>query len=482
MGVLSNLEPKKVFHYFEEICKIPHGSYNTKQLSDYLVNFAKERGLTSYQDDANNVIIIKEGTPGYENAPAVILQGHIDMVCQKAPDSTHDFLTDGLDLAIDGDLVMAKGTTLGGDNGIAVAYCLALLDSDDIPHPKLEVLLTSDEEVGLLGAVAADLSMLESKMLINLDSEEEGEFLTSCAGGGRANMFLPVNRVEKEGIAYEVAIEDLTGGHSGIEITKERGNANKLMGRLLMEARKEAEFYLAEMEGGQADNAIPRSCSAVVLVDEADQVAFENVVAKMGAIFKNEQKVSDPDLNVTFANLGYKEVEVIDRSSLTQTLMVLNMLPNGIQAWSMELEDLVETSLNLGVMKLDRDEIRFSSSVRSSVGSKKAYLFDQLKMLIEYAGGTMKIHGEYPAWEYKAESHIRNVFADTYREITGKEPEIKAIHAGLECGIFCDKIEGIDCISLGPNMSGVHTTEERLSISSTERTWNLLVEVLKRLK
>ena len=482
MGVLSNLEPKKVFHYFEEICKIPHGSYNTKQLSDYLVNFAKERGLTSYQDDANNVIIIKEGTPGYENAPAVILQGHIDMVCQKAPDSTHDFLTDGLDLAIDGDLVMAKGTTLGGDNGIAVAYCLALLDSDDIPHPKLEVLLTSDEEVGLLGAVAADLSMLESKMLINLDSEEEGEFLTSCAGGGRANMFLPVNRVEKEGIAYEVAIEDLTGGHSGIEITKERGNANKLMGRLLMEARKEAEFYLAEMEGGQADNAIPRSCSAVVLVDEADQVAFENVVAKMGAIFKNEQKVSDPDLNVTFTNLGYKEVEVIDRSSLTQALMVLNMLPNGIQAWSMELEDLVETSLNLGVMKLDRDELRLSSSVRSSVGSKKAYLFDQLKLLIEYAGGTMKIHGEYPAWEYKAESHIRNVFADTYREITGKEPEIKAIHAGLECGIFCDKIEGIDCISLGPNMSGVHTTEERLSISSTERTWNLLVEVLKRLK
>ena len=482
MGVLSNLEPKKVFHYFEEICKIPHGSYNTKQLSDYLVNFAKERGLTSYQDDANNVIIIKEGTPGYENAPAVILQGHIDMVCQKAPDSTHDFLTDGLDLAIDGDLVMAKGTTLGGDNGIAVAYCLALLDSDDIPHPKLEVLLTSDEEVGLLGAVAADLSMLESKMLINLDSEEEGEFLTSCAGGGRANMFLPVNRVEKEGIAYEVSIEDLTGGHSGIEITKERGNANKLMGRLLMEARKEAEFYLAEMEGGQADNAIPRSCSAVVLVDEADQVAFENVVAKMGAIFKNEQKVSDPDLNVTFTNLGYQEVEVIDRSSLTQTLMVRNMLPNGIQAWSMELEDLVETSLNLGVMKLDRDELRLSSSVRSSVGSKKAYLFDQLKLLIEYAGGTMKIHGEYPAWEYKAESHIRNVFADTYREITGKEPEIKAIHAGLECGIFCDKIEGIDCISLGPNMSGVHTTEERLSISSTERTWNLLVEVLKRLK
>ena len=482
MGVLSNLEPKKVFHYFEEICKIPHGSYNTKQISDYLVNFAKERGLTSYQDEANNVIIIKEATPGYENAPAVILQGHTDMVCQKAPDSNHDFMTDGLDLAIDGDLVLAKGTTLGGDNGIAVAYCLALLDSDDIPHPKLEVLLTADEEVGLLGAVAADLSMLESKMLINLDSEEEGEFLTSCAGGGRANMFLPVNRVEKEGIAYEVAIEDLTGGHSGIEITKERGNANKLMGRLLMEARKEAEFYLADMEGGQADNAIPRSCKAVVLVDEADQIAFENAVAQMGSIFKNEQKVSDPDMYVTFTNLGYKEMETIDRSSLTQALMVLNMLPNGIQAWSMELEDLVETSLNLGVMKLDRDELRLSSSVRSSVGSKKAYLFDQLKLLIEYAGGTMKIHGEYPAWEYKAESHIRNAFADTYREMTGKEPEIKAIHAGLECGIFCDKIEGIDCISLGPNMSGVHTTEERLSISSTERTWNLLVEVLKRLK
>lgn len=482
MAVLSNLEPKKVFHYFEEICNIPHGSYNTKQISDYLVNFAKERGLTWYQDEANNVIIVKEGTAGYEDAPAVILQGHIDMVCQKAPDSTHDFKKDGLDLAIDGDLVMAKGTTLGGDNGIAVAYCLALLDSDDIAHPKLEVLLTADEEVGLLGAVAADLSMLEGKMLINLDSEEEGEFLTSCAGGGRANMFLPISRDEKEGIAYQISVEGLTGGHSGMEITKERANANKLMGRLLFEVRKEAEFHLAELAGGQADNAIPRDCSAVVFVDEAEQAAFEAAVMAMGSIFQNEQKVPDPELKVVLTNLGVKDAEVLDRSSLTQALMVLNMLPNGIQAWSMELEDLVETSLNLGVLKLDRDELQLSSSVRSSVGSKKEYIFDQLRMLLEYAGGSMKTHGEYPAWEYKAESHIRSIFIDTYKEMYGKDPVIKAIHAGLECGIFCDKIEGIDCISLGPNMSGVHTTEERLSISSTERTWKLLVEVLKRLK
>lgn len=482
MAVLANLEPQKVFHYFEEISKIPHGSYHTKQISDYLVNFAKERGLFCLQDEANNVIIVKEATAGYENAPAVILQGHTDMVCQKAPGSAHNFEKDGLDLAIDGDLILAKGTTLGGDDGIAVAYCLAILDSDEIAHPKLEVLLTSDEEVGLLGAVAADLSSLEGKMLINLDSEEEGEFLTSCAGGARANLTLPVTRVKKEGIAYEISVEGLTGGHSGMEIVKERANANKMMGRLLFELRKEAEFSIGELSGGQADNAIPRECQAILLAAEEDQTALEEKTKQMERIFQQEQKVQDPKLTVKLTKIGKKEMDVLDRSSLTQTLMVLNMLPNGIQAWSMELEDLVETSLNLGILALEQEELRLSSSVRSAVESKKEYLLEQLRMLIEYAGGTMDTHGEYPAWEYKADSKIRRIFTETYRDMYGKEPVIKAIHAGLECGIFCNKIEGIDCISLGPNMYDVHTTEERLSISSTERTWKLLIEVLSRLK
>lgn len=482
MGVLSNFEPKEVFHYFEEICKIPHGSFNCGPIADYLVDFAKEHGLEHYRDEANNVIIVKEATPGYEDAPAVIIQGHTDMVCQKTPGSDFDFEKDALNLAVDGDLILAKDTTLGGDDGIAVAYGLAVLASNELEHPRVEVLLTSDEEVGLLGAEACDLSMLKGKMLINLDSEDEGIFLTSCAGGARANMDLPVSRVAKEGVAYEVTVQGLTGGHSGAEIHKGRANSSKLMGRLLFTVRNKAEFAIETLEGGQADNVIPRQTVATVIVEEADAEAFEAAVKEMEVIFQNEQSVADPDLNVKVVNLGKKEAKVLDRSSMTQALTVLTLLPDGVQAMSMQIPGLVETSLNLGIMKLEEEVLQLSSSVRSSVGSKKDYLLTQLRTLMEYVGGTMSTHGDYPAWEYVADSHLREVFAEAYKDIYGEEAKIEAIHAGLECGILSNKIEGLDCISLGPNMQGVHTTEERLSISSTERTWKLLVEALKRLK
>lgn len=482
MGVLSNFEPKEVLYYFEEITKIPHGSFNCGPIADYLVNFAKERGLEHYRDEANNVIIIKEAAPGYEDAPAVILQGHTDMVCQKTPDSDFDFEKDALRLEVDGDLILAKDTTLGGDDGIAVAYALAVLASDKLEHPRVEVLLTSDEEVGLLGAEACDLSMLKGKMLINIDSEEEGIFLTSCAGGARVNLTLPVERVKKEGMAYEVTVQGLTGGHSGTEINKGRANASKLLGRLLLTARKEAEFALDTLEGGQADNVIPRQATATVLVEEGDAESFEKAVKELEETFKKEQSVADPGLNIKLVCQGKKEGMVLDRSSMTQTLTVLTMMPDGVQAMSMQIPGLVETSLNLGIMKLGEKELELSSAVRSSVGSKKQYMFEQLRTLIEYAGGTMDTHGDYPAWEFVADSHLREVFAETYKDIYGKEAQIEAIHAGLECGILSNKIEGLDCISLGPDMQGVHTTEERLSISSTERTWKLLVEALKRLK
>ena len=482
MSVLANVEPKNVFYYFEELCKIPHGSFNTKAISDYCVNFAKEHNITWYQDEANNVIIIKEATPGYENAPAVMIQGHLDMVCQKAPGSDFDFEKDGLKLAIDGDMLLAEGTTLGGDDGIAVAYGLAILAADNLSHPRVEAVFTSDEEVGLLGAQALDLSCVTAKRLINIDSEEEGIFLTSCAGGGRANLFLPVSREEREGIAYELSLEGLTGGHSGIEINKGRGNSNKMMARLLMTLAKDMKLGIEVLEGGQADNAIARQSVATVLVEENDCEAFEAGVKAMEEIFKNEQRVADPELVLKVKKCGMKDAEVLDRSSMTQVLTVINLLPNGIQAMSMDIEGLVETSLNLGVMKLDRDELRLSSSVRSSIGSKKEYLFDQLRTIIEYAGGSMKIHGEYPAWEYVPQSELRDIFAAAYEDMFGAEPQIEAIHAGLECGILSSKIPGLDCISCGPNMYNVHTTEERLSISSTERTWKLLVEVLRRMK
>lgn len=482
MGVLTNLEPKEVFYYFEELCKIPHGSFNTKQISDYCVGFAKDHNLVCYQDEANNIIIIKEATPGYEAAPAVILQGHLDMVCEKEADSPIDFEKDGLDLQVDGDIIYAKGTTLGGDDGAAVAYGLALLASKDIPHPKLEVVLTTDEEVGMLGAEVIDLSMLEGRTLINIDSEEEGIFLTSCAGGLRANMELPVSRTFAEGIAYEISVEGMTGGHSGTEIHKGRGNSNKLMGRLLYTVNQKAELQIEEMAGGQKDNAIPRKTTATVLVREEESAVFEAAVKEVEEILKKEQRIGDPDFCIKLIRAGKKQAMVLDRSSRTQVLTVLLLIPDGVQAMSMELLGLVETSLNLGVMMLEKETLRLSSAVRSSVGTAKAFLTEQLRALIEYAGGTLDVTGDYPAWEFQPESRIREIFEEAYEDMYGKKPSIQAIHAGLECGLLSGKLPGLDCISLGPDMSGVHTTEEKLSISSTKRTWELLLEVLKRLK
>lgn len=482
MGVLSNLEPKEVFYYFEELCKIPHGSFNTKQISDYCVNFAKEHGLTYFQDEKNNVIIVKDATPGYENAPAVMLQGHLDMVCEKEPGCPIDFEKDGLDIGIDGDLLYAKGTTLGGDDGIAVAYGLALLAANDIAHPKLEVILTSDEEVGLLGAEAIDLSMLEGKMLINMDSEEEGIFLTSCAGGASVEMTLPISRKKAEGVAYKLSLEGMVGGHSGTEIQKGHGNSNKLMGRILYTVSKKTEIEIETLKGGSKDNAIPRQTIADVLVKEEDCAAFEEAVKEVEAELKNEQKVGDPDLTVKIEKSGVKEAMVLDRSSKTHVFMMLVLLPDGVQAMSMELENLVETSLNLGVLDLTEETLRLICSVRSSVETAKAFLIEKLTVLTEYAGGSVEVRGAYPGWEYQAESHIREVFVEAYEALYNKKPAIEAIHAGLECGLLSAKVPGLDCISLGPDMTGVHTTEERLSISSTKRVWELLVEVLKRLK
>lgn len=482
MGILSELEPKEVFYYFEELCRIPHGSYHTKQISDYCVEFAKSHQLVCHQDESNNVIIIKEATPGYENAPAVIIQGHLDMVCEKEADSPIDFEKDGLDLQIDGDLIYAKGTTLGGDDGAAVAYALALLASSDIPHPKLEVVLTIDEEVGMLGAQVIDLSMLDGRILINIDSEEEGIFLTSCAGGLRANMKVPVSRTTGEGICYEISLEGMAGGHSGTEIEKGHGNSNKLMGRILHELDQNMKVSLIEMEGGQKDNAIPRKTTAKVLIPEEAGEVFAASLKELEEVLQKEQSVGDPNLKILFTEQDVKKAQVLDQASWNKVIMMLLLIPDGVQTMSMELPGLVETSLNLGVLKLSEDALNLSSAVRSSVGTAKSFLVEKLDVLTKYMGGTMETTGDYPAWEFQPESKIRQLFVETYEELYGKEPKIEAIHAGLECGLLSNKLPGLDCISLGPDMSGVHTTEERLSISSTKRTWELLLAVLKKMK
>ena len=482
MSIFENIQPQNVFRYFYEISQIPHGSYHTKEISDYLVTFAKEHGLAYYQDEADNVIIIKEASKGYENADPVILQGHIDMVCEKESDCKIDFEKDGLDLYVDGDFLKARGTTLGADDGIAVAYALAVLDDDSLDHPRLEVVLTSDEEVGLLGAKAVDLSMLKGRILINLDSEEEGHILTSCAGGLTAQVKLPVSYRTAEGIGVNLRLHGLLGGHSGSEIDKEHANAIIEMGRILKYIEQRMPYGISSLKGGLKDNAIPREVSASLLLPEDGLEAFQSIVAEITEILQKEYAVTEPGLSVDIKVYDKFSVSVLTPSSMQKVLFYLSNVPNGIMHMSTNIKGLVETSLNAGIMELGKEEFFMTSSVRSSVQSRKQALADKLTYLAEFLGGTLTVEGDYPAWEYCADSKVRQQAAEVYRRLFGKEPVFEAIHAGLECGLFCGKIEGLDAISFGPNNLDIHTPKERLDIPSAERTYRFLTELLRSMK
>lgn len=482
MSVLENLEPQKVFYYFEQLCAIPHGSGNTKQISDYCVNFAKEHNLRYIQDASNNVILFKDGSAGYETSEPVILQGHLDMVCEKEPDCLIDFEKEGLDLRIDGDWIYARGTTLGGDDGIAVAYALAVLDDETLAHPPLEVVFTVDEEIGMLGAQAIDLSMLKGRRLLNIDSEEEGSFLTSCAGGMQATVTIPVSYREEEGLCYQLTVENLVGGHSGSEIDKERANAIVLLGRCLDTLQEAVDIEISAMEGGQKDNAIPRRTICQFLVSEENAEEVERVVEQLQTVFRKEYAVSDPDVTLSLEKKNVKKMQVLDFKSKAKILYFLRTAPNGVQNYSMALPGLVETSLNAGIMKLNAQKFFVVYSIRSSVQTRKYDLLQKLKMQAAFLGGIVSVEGDYPAWEYKEKSDVRKAMAEAFFEVYHKEPKFEAIHAGLECGLFSDKLEGLDAVSFGPNILDIHTTQEKLSISSTQRVWNLLREALKRLK
>ena len=481
MGILSNLEPKKVFQYFEEICAIPHGSGNVEQISDYLVAFAKDRNLFYIQDEAKNVIIVKEATAGYEQQPAIILQGHMDMVAVKKPEATIDMAKEGLKLQIEGDLISADGTSLGGDDGIAVAYALALLDSKELKHPKLEVVITVDEEVGMDGARAIDLSMLTGKQMLNLDSEEEGIFLTSCAGGARIYTYLPYATVQTTGIMYRISVEGLLGGHSGAEIHKERGNSNILMGRLLYELTSQMPVCLDDVKGGLADNAIPRQTVATVVVAQEEEEKFRDVILNFEKEVKAELSTKDPDFGMTVVCMGEEEGTYVDSESTAAIASYLMALPNGVQAMSADMPGLVETSLNLGIMEmnLSEQELVCEFSVRSCIESAKQALMHKVSAVTELAGGSYSISGDYPGWAFRVDSPLREKMIAVYEEMYKEKPEVMAIHAGLECGILASKIEDLDCISFGPNMKDIHTTEETLSISSTKRVWDFLVRFLE---
>lgn len=480
MSVLENLQPQKVFHFFEEICNIPHGSRNTKPISDYLVQFAKDRDLTCYQDELNNVIIKKDATAGYEASEPIIIQGHMDMVCEKENDCDIDFEKDGIRLMIDGDFVTADGTTLGGDDGIAVAYALAILDSDDIPHPALEVVITVDEEIGMLGAFDMDLSMLKGHKMLNIDSDVEGHFLTSCAGGMSLIADIPVKRTTQVGLAAEIVLTGLVGGHSGSEIDKEHGNADILMGRVFSALADVTPFGVITMAGGLKDNAIPRECKAAILLPEESLATACDAVKALEAALKNEYIKSDAGIQILVQPMGIQKADILDYASVNRVLCYLRMVPNGILHMSQVMPGLVETSLNLGILELTDEALHTVTSIRSSVSSRKEDVKNRVAMVVELLGGEITIEGDYPAWEYKDKSDVRTEIAAVYKDLFGEEPVFEAIHAGLECGIFSEKIKDLDCVSFGPNNYDIHTPKEHLSISSTERMWRLILEFLKR--
>lgn len=482
MMLSEKLYPQRVFYYFEQIAAIPHGSRNTKAISDYLVDFAKEHNLVWYQDENNNVVIVKEASAGYEAAEPIIIQGHMDMVCEKEKGVDIDFEKDGLKLYIDGDFLKAEGTTLGGDDGIAVAYALALLDSQEIAHPKLEVVITVDEEIGMLGADAIDLSMLTGHTMLNIDSEVEGSFLTGCAGGMAVNVTLPIKRVMQSGEKVALTITGLEGGHSGSEIGKEHGNANILMGRLLRALFGETPFGIISLAGGLKDNAITRECVTELLVPQENVNLVKEIADKLDIELKKEFMTADPSVCIEFEDLGKKEESILDFGSVSRVIFYLRSVPNGVQHMSQVMHGLVETSLNLGIMELKEDALHTVTSIRSSVGTRKADLLDRVTAIVELLGGEAEVEGDYPAWEYKQDSSLRPQIAKVYKQLYGKDPVFETIHAGLECGLLSEKIKNLDCVSFGPDNFDIHTPKERLSISSTGRVWDFIVEFLRQAK
>ena len=475
---LQGLEPESVFRYFEEICAIPHGSRNTKAISDYLVSFAKAHGLRYRQDESNNVVIFAPGTCGLEDHESVILQGHMDMVCEKDAGCPLDMAVDGLDVTHDGCCVFAKGTTLGGDDGIAVAYALAILDDNTIAHPPLEVIVTVDEEIGMLGAAAMDLADVKGRTMLNLDSEDEGIFTVSCAGGATCTVSLNAERKAVYGPCVRLSVEGLRGGHSGAEIHKNRANANKVMGDFLGRIQKLMPLCLTSFSGGSKDNAIPRACQATVVAMGIGLERINDIAAQLQQEVRGTY--DEPEALVQAFDVDALGGNALTTAATADVISLLCAAPNGVQAYCPDMPELVQTSLNLGIAKLG-DRFTTTFSVRSSVNAEKEGLITKLKELADFYNGTYSQSGTYPAWEFRKDSRLRDVMVPIYTRMFGKEPKVLAIHAGLECGLLGDKLPGLDCVSIGPQMHDIHTSREKLEIASTRRTWEFLLEVLKAL-
>lgn len=469
----------RVFQYFAEICKIPHGSENMEKISEYCLAFAKRNSLKAKKDDFKNVIIYKDGTLGYENSEPIILQGHLDMVCQSKEGSNFDFLKDNIEIVTEGDFIKANGTTLGADNGIAVAMILAILESKDISHPPIEAVFTTDEEIGMIGAIGLNADCLKAKKMINLDSEEDDTLTVSCAGGREFKATIPIKRKTKKGTALTISLGGLLGGHSGIDINNNRVNANVLMIRILNHI-KDIDFDLISILGGEKSNVITSSNTVKLLTDKPDEL-IEQLNDYLNVI---KQEISFRESNFTYDinNDGTGEFYVLDTNQKEKLIFTMLCIPHGVVEMSAEIEGLVETSLNFAIIKTTDKDITVEVSFRSNKNSALDFLQEKLKSIFSNIECDIAVGGHYPPWEYKENSPLRVLYCKCYQEQFSKQPKIAAIHAGLECGVFSSKIKGLDCISLGPQLFSVHTVNEKMSVSSAKNIFELLLNILKQCK
>ncbi len=480
MPVLENLKPDRVFHYFEQISAIPRGSGNMKKISQYCVNFAKEHGFDYHTDNSDNVVIFKNGTKGFENSEPIILQGHLDIVCQKTLDCDIDFENDGLSLYVEGDYIKANGTTLGADNGIAVAMVLSILESDTIAHPPIEAVFTTDEETGMYGAKALDMSILKGTRMINLDSEEDDCITVSCAGGSDFVATINTNKYCCNGTKLVLELKGLKGGHSGVEINKGRINANILMGRVLYHLKDKVSFEIIEINGGDKPNAIPNYCNAQLCTNDCDNLA--NIANTYIKTLKDEITDGENDFYLVATTEESGNFDVLGENAKSKLIHILNTAPNGVLKMSENIDGLVETSLNLGILKTEAEKITVHYSLRSNTKNGLVALEKELVDIFTSANFDIDTFGHYPPWEYKAESTLRDLYINTYKEHFDSSPRVEALHAGLECGIFASAINDIDCIAVGPTIFDVHTVNEKLSISSTHNLFKLIVDIIGKLQ
>lgn len=497
---INELSPSEVFSYFQEICAIPHGSGNTGMIADYCLEFAKLHGLKARKDAADNVVIFKAGSSGYEDCEPVILQGHLDMVCEKEQDCDIDMSVQSIKACTDGKMVWADGTTLGADDGIAIAFILAVLASDTIAHPPIQAVLTSDEEIGMLGARDLDTSELTAKRLINIDSENEGILYVSCAGGVRAECDIPVvyedavgwvsggeqddNASDAAGngqACFAVKISGLAGGHSGVEIHKQHTNAIRLLASLLSHASGAADFRLVSLSGGGKENAIPKEAKAVVSVRSCDATTFEQSIKESAAVWMQEIRATEPYAKIEVEKTDAAADKVLDFHSTENVIYALWLSPDGVYRMSQEIKGMVQTSLNLGTAYFDTDKLVYKYLIRSNTAAGKKLLLERVTTFVKHLSGKVVTMSDYPAWEYKSDSQLRKICVDSFTNVYGHEPEVTSIHAGLECGILAGKMPGVDMISFGPTLESVHTPDECMDAASVERTWEYLMEILKSL-